>query len=835
MKPLLLLALATCLWAGYPAYVTENTGNGTSSPVAVTITSAAASVVLWVDVAIKTSLTRTVSSISCSNTTGWTLVKAVNPGTGWDVETWVGYATSASGTSLSVTLSASISGNVAVHVTQYSGAQIPPVLDGTAIGNNGSSTAPTAGVYSTAGFNTRPIVMEAHQTGTAPSGQPSGYTALTWSASSTVVGVQADYLTTPAGPGAQSATWTIGSASWVVIIAGLEGAPPVIASNGSGGGNWSTTGTWAGGVVPGSTAAAWIKSGDTVTITGNVTVGQITVLGSLKTDGAAAHTLSIVSTGSSWQTNMWGIVLCPNGVLDWSAATLANYMTFGSSSANPVAIFGENGASYGCSGYGDQTIKINYTVFTSACGTSVGPTACVYANNNYGSNPGVVITNSVFNGSYQPLLAYGRGTAHVFDNNYITGVGCAASNGAAVSDSSGNTGTIDMSYNTLVSPAGNCLLYYGLYLPSGAQTYLSDAVFDTASYQTGIAYLGAGTLAAAITASYPIIGSVNTTSHCASFAATGTATYYVSVDHAICDGATSMQINSGGAYERVSFSRFVTGITNNTWQGSTIENLGSSNVLSSYNSSVMLGNNAGNQCNLTIDGPTGSVINHDTCIMSLPDSQTSVGVEPGEGTTAPLAATSFTLENVLITGTTWGTINENPYNTFSTNCAWGGGLCNNDIPPALISCPMLWGCGSTTCAAGTLPTSCGNTLPYNPTTATGGHWDNGTTPHPNSIYGDQSINPVFADPFRTLAGYDKYLGQPGALANVASCLGLLNTPLAAVIGVSCTGTPANYAPALLWNWMDRGVKPLQVSLATGASDGTQFGATQPVCLVGCIQ
>ncbi len=63
-----------------------------------------------------------------------------------------------------------------------------------------------------------------------------------------------------------------------------------IQSNGTGGGNWSSTGTWSGGVVPGDGDTAEIVAGDTVTVDSNTTVGATT---------GTQHGVTIKGTSSS--------------------------------------------------------------------------------------------------------------------------------------------------------------------------------------------------------------------------------------------------------------------------------------------------------------------------------------------------------------------------------------------------------------------------------------------------------------------------------------------------------------------------------------------------------
>lgn len=204
--------------------VHQATGSGTSSPLSVTITAAASGNTLVVCVVSKRSsgAARTVSSITCTNTTGWTKLAASGAfGTSYQTEIWYGHATATSGTSVSITMSGTTA-SLAANVSEFSGILTSGTIpDGTAQGTTGSGPSVTTAAYSTAKTGDLVITCEGHADGTAPSAQPGGsFANLTFANQSTVTGVQGNYIVLGTS-GSQSATWTIGSVAWGSVMGAL--------------------------------------------------------------------------------------------------------------------------------------------------------------------------------------------------------------------------------------------------------------------------------------------------------------------------------------------------------------------------------------------------------------------------------------------------------------------------------------------------------------------------------------------------------------------------------------------------------------------------------------
>jgi len=167
---------------------------------------------------------RTVSSLSCTNVT-WANLAAAASGV-MDAEIWYGtIAGGSSGTTVTITMSGA-SSNIAGSVSEFSGILTSGTInDGTAQTKTATGTAVTTTAYSAALANDLVIAIEAHATGTGPTVQPGGsYANLTFNANSTTCGVQGNYILHGVA-GAQSATWTIGSALWVSCIGALKVTP----------------------------------------------------------------------------------------------------------------------------------------------------------------------------------------------------------------------------------------------------------------------------------------------------------------------------------------------------------------------------------------------------------------------------------------------------------------------------------------------------------------------------------------------------------------------------------------------------------------------------------
>jgi len=112
------------------------------------------------------------------------------------------------------------------------------------------------------------------------------------------------------------------------VLAGSQAtvAGASITSNGTGGGNWSLTSTWAGGVVPGSADNVVIKDGDVVTVNQAATINALTVgegvSGTLNFDGTS-RTMIVTN----------GITVATGGIMNAGAANVTHILNIGGSTA----------------------------------------------------------------------------------------------------------------------------------------------------------------------------------------------------------------------------------------------------------------------------------------------------------------------------------------------------------------------------------------------------------------------------------------------------------------------------------------------------------------------
>jgi hypothetical protein len=176
----------------------------------------------------------------------------------------------------------------------------------------------------------------------------------------------------------------------------------------------------------------------------------------------------------------------------------------------------------------------------------------------------------------------------------------------------------------------------------------------------------------------------------------------------------------------------------------------------------------------------------------------SNALQIGEGTDPNLAAyTSYVRDN-LIVGGTYGIVDGNPNDTWSSADSYNGaGVHHNDVYNV--------------------------TFPYFRDFGGSHGFDDGVHPHPDTRYGDVTANPVFLDSTRRPKTFDSSLGGPGTMDHFFAQLALRN-------GFGGTYDSRYNIPSML-GYLRTGFIPKSLFLKGKAHDGTDIGA-MPVVLPG---
>lgn len=213
-------------------FIRQAVGNGTSSPLSVTITAAANQHYLTVCVMSRSSnpSNRTVSSISCTNTT-FALITGASGSTGrFGCEIWLGKVSGGvSGTSVSITMSGTVS-DICANVAEWSDVLVAATVGGSfdsTTGNSGTATnnSPSVSTGISPQSSDLLIACVGYASATAPTQDGSSFTfrALTFTSNSTNgIGLQADYNPQNFNIGIVSEGWTLASSvAWIGVIAGV--------------------------------------------------------------------------------------------------------------------------------------------------------------------------------------------------------------------------------------------------------------------------------------------------------------------------------------------------------------------------------------------------------------------------------------------------------------------------------------------------------------------------------------------------------------------------------------------------------------------------------------
>jgi len=232
-------------------------------------------------------------------------------------------------------------------------------------------------------------------------------------------------------------------------------------------------------------------------------------------------------------------------------------------------------------------------------------------------------------------------------------------------------------------------------------------------------------------------------------------------------------------------------------QGDLIAYGAAANPYVAYNINLLESDDANVISLLISDGPTIRMtarVEHNTYVgMNM-----SNDLQLGEGTDPNLAAYDSYVRDNLIVGGTYGIVDGNPEDTWSSTESYNGaGVHHNDVYDV--------------------------TFPYYRDFGGSHGYDDGVHPHPDARYGDVTANPVFLDSTRRPTSFDISLGGPGTMDHFFAELALRN-------GFSGTYDARYNIPSML-SYLRTGFIPTNVFLKGAAHDGSDIGA-MPVILPG---
>jgi hypothetical protein len=566
----------------------------------------------------------------------------------------------------------------------------------------------------------------------------------------------------------------------LLLLAPLGFAQTLILSTANG--NWSSTATWAGGVVPGD--------GDFVVVKHNVTINQNigTVggggvntirqeLGTLNSDGNA-HTITFNSTG----TNPIGSGIEANPGAD--ATMMGFFVSKGTSfdlegtAGNALTIQSANGTSpvYIHHLYGDYTGCTSFTanVCNGSAGNNMIPVTMKYVS----MGPVIGTASAGYEGIH---FEYSGGTGSLdLEHNQLTGLNQVYVSGGQT------TGIVTISNNSFVNPVnqytietttpgtpswvvtnntetGSATSGSFVYCLNGCttMTFTGNTVEGTSSVTRGLLFLNAST-----GGGHTINGNL-----CYDPAHAGLSTNCLTYKAAATDLTSTVNNNViFGGYQTLDFAGTGSPTISNNWivqhsdanasQGPIIT-FGSSgqtatNTYTITNNTTWLDTcGASPLLNLfftssaTYPSWNTEIVNHNT----FAGCATSVGTYMTEGITSTSEGieNSVLRNNIGINGA-YGFVDGNTNSTWSsTNQFQSSGvhhnLTNNQGTAAYEKLGSTWSVG----------------------------FDNGTTHHPNALYGDLTVSPNFINSTASPTNFDSFCDGVGTIADLFTNLSYQST------------------------------------------------------------
>lgn len=559
-------------------------------------------------------------------------------------------------------------------------------------------------------------------------------------------------------------------------------------------GNWSSTGTWTGGVVPGN--------GDTVTIGHAVTVDTNTTVG--HSPGAGDATAAILTNGSGSLTVAAGVTLTVRGDIRLNN----DDMTLG---AGSILEFDASAA--GTPSTARYVLQIGTANLQSArlyINGVAGNRATIRSNaggangriNGGGFTMGGNITGSYVNflrigdASNDAIVFYiGSAAAATFSLQYADFDACArvTSNGSLHANS-----TFLFGHNTFRNSVGthNLNVQNGNAIGTGSRVVEFNVFDKPVSFQSGLdthirhnLFKGdLGTITDAVWASFDynvVYGTLNRNMYASSSNSIG-----------IANGASNPHFFFPPLARDVTFDGWIFKYDGSTPSGECISG-GSPGSVRNWTviNTVKLPNNAGtDSCALVAELGNGNqrwTINKNTYFIGA---TLDSGPRYGETETGGAHAGTFV--------------------SVQSNAVWD--TTQRGYKVTAVSLP------GTTDALVTGNYNGGDPAEYSAGNAGKGYNVTMTgTPGAN----DLEESPAFVDRTRDLATYSTYLGGAGTIADLLTQMSKSNDD---------SGYDPRYAISEVVNWIRQGFAPRNLKYATSGHDGGRIGAVQPRIMFGAV-
>ncbi|MGC9152081.1 MAG: hypothetical protein ACP5F6_10045, partial [Microbacter sp.] len=258
----------------------------------------------------------------------------------------------------------------------------------------------------------------------------------------------------------------------------------------SAGGNWTNSGAWQSGAVPGSSSLVLINGSNSVTLDQNATVSALLIRGAFTASDASPRTFTISNSTAGTSTT-----LTNNGT--WSNGTGGSTVVFTGAPSSGDAVHQISGT------IGFQNITINKTGGSSNVGASFGTGSTISGTLEIGAG-GYVATappTSFYNNS--AILRFNQGSGATYDVNasdnswsttqvpqnitIASGSVNLNANRTATGNLLINGGTLVLnSNNPNLTIQGNWTISSGGFTPNSGTVTLSGASNDTLNVTTGI-------------------------------------------------------------------------------------------------------------------------------------------------------------------------------------------------------------------------------------------------------------------------------------------------------------------------------------------------------------